>query len=246
LQIQSLHEMKYLIVNGDDLGLSPGINRGILEAHHHGILTSASLMVNAVAAQAAAEMSRSAPRLSVGLHADLSPGSPGRVDDTPSEESCRAGLESQWARFLRLMGRPPTHLDSHHNSHRLTKLLPVFLEFAARHRVPLREHSPVRYFSKFYGQWGGQSHLEQISVANLTHMLTAEIRDRFTELSCHPGYAEADFPSAYAREREAEVRTLCAPGLQIMLARFSLQLISYDDLAELLPNSQELAALNAA
>ena len=25
--------MKYLIVNGDDFGLSPGINRGIVEAH---------------------------------------------------------------------------------------------------------------------------------------------------------------------------------------------------------------------
>jgi hypothetical protein len=33
---------KYLIVNADDFGQSPGINRGIIEAHEHGILTSAS------------------------------------------------------------------------------------------------------------------------------------------------------------------------------------------------------------
>ena len=38
--------MKCLIVNGDDFGASRGINRGILEAHRSGILTSTSLLVN--------------------------------------------------------------------------------------------------------------------------------------------------------------------------------------------------------
>ena len=38
--------MKYLIVNGDDFGASRGINRGILEAHQDGILTSTSLFVD--------------------------------------------------------------------------------------------------------------------------------------------------------------------------------------------------------
>ena len=36
---------KYPIVNVDDFGQSPGINRGIIEAHEHGIVTSASLMM---------------------------------------------------------------------------------------------------------------------------------------------------------------------------------------------------------
>jgi len=38
--------MKYLIVNGDDFGASHGINRGIIEAHQQGILTSTSLLVS--------------------------------------------------------------------------------------------------------------------------------------------------------------------------------------------------------
>ena len=37
--------MKWLIVTGDDFGASPGINRGILEAHVNGILTSTSVLV---------------------------------------------------------------------------------------------------------------------------------------------------------------------------------------------------------
>src|SRR5205823_2526669 len=63
--------MKYLIVNGDDFGATPGINRGIIEAHQQGILTSASLMVDAPSAEEAVALSRSAPALSVGLHVDL-------------------------------------------------------------------------------------------------------------------------------------------------------------------------------
>ena len=63
--------MKYLIVNADDFGASHGINRGIMEAHQRGILTSTSLLVNSVGSREAAKLSRSAPELSVGLHADL-------------------------------------------------------------------------------------------------------------------------------------------------------------------------------
>lgn len=37
---------KKLIVNGDDFGLSPGVNRGIIESYLNGILTSTTLMVN--------------------------------------------------------------------------------------------------------------------------------------------------------------------------------------------------------
>ncbi len=98
------------------------------------------------------------------------------------------------------MGRPPTHLDSHHNVHRDPRLLPHFLDVARQYGVPLREHSPARYLSKFYGQWGGQTHLEQISVDNLLHILKTDIQEGITELSCHPGYVDPDFSSAYSTE----------------------------------------------
>src|SRR6266566_1016448 len=68
---ESRSTMKYLIVNADDFGASHGINRGIMEAHQRGILTSTSLLVNCVGSREAAELSRATPGLSVGLHADL-------------------------------------------------------------------------------------------------------------------------------------------------------------------------------
>src|ERR1051326_2874909 len=62
---------RYLIVNADDFGRSPGVNRGIMRTHQHGIVTSASLMVRWPAAVEAAVYARMHPTLSVGLHLDL-------------------------------------------------------------------------------------------------------------------------------------------------------------------------------
>src|ERR1041385_8110243 len=106
--------MKFLIVNADDFGASRGINRGILEAHQHGILTSTSLLVNTASSVEAAALSRRVPRLSVGLHADLR----SQLNDPATDSrALRDEMEKQLSRFGELMGRSPTHVDSHHNVH---------------------------------------------------------------------------------------------------------------------------------
>jgi len=227
--------MKYLIVNADDFGASHGINRGIMEAHQRGILTSTSALVNTAWSLEAAELSRTAPELSVGLHADLG----NELKETAGDprRRLRDALEEQFFRFGQLMGRPPTHLDSHHNLHRDPKALPEFLALAAKHGLPLREHSPVRYFSKFYGQWGGETHLEQVSVESLARMLETEIEDGITELSCHPGYVETSYVTGYGVEREAELRTLCDPLVRDVLAAQSIHLVSYHDLGKVLASA---------
>ena len=105
------------------------------------------------------------------------------------------------------------------------RLLPLFLELARQYRLPLREHSPVRYFSEFYGQWDGETHPEQISVDSLVEMLETEVREGLMELSCHPGYVDPDFESVYAIERETELRTLCDPLVKQKLAELGIQRI---------------------
>src|SRR5437867_1515295 len=62
---------KYLVINADDFGLSDGVNKGIIESHEHGIVTSASLMVYGAAVSGAIADSRVNPRLGLGLHIDL-------------------------------------------------------------------------------------------------------------------------------------------------------------------------------
>jgi chitin disaccharide deacetylase len=68
--------VRRLIINADDFGLTPGVNRAILEAHTQGVVTSATLMANASAFDHAVQLSRSAPSFDLGCHIVLVDGSP--------------------------------------------------------------------------------------------------------------------------------------------------------------------------
>ena len=68
--------MRRLIINADDFGLTTGVNRAILEAHQHGVVTSATLMAGGRAFQEATELARTAHQLSVGCHVVLVDGQP--------------------------------------------------------------------------------------------------------------------------------------------------------------------------
>jgi hopanoid biosynthesis associated protein HpnK len=59
---------KYLIINGDDFGLSDSVNQAIIESHEQGILTSTSLMVSGQACLEAVNLAKNHPDLGVGLH----------------------------------------------------------------------------------------------------------------------------------------------------------------------------------
>lgn len=224
--------MKCCIVNADDFGMSRGINRGIIEAHVQGVVTSTSLMVNMPYSEHAAALSREVPHLSVGLHVNFTgEGGPPIVDLT-DPAACSAELHRQFQQFQMLMGCLPTHLDSHHNIHRYPRLFSSFLDLAQQYALPLRGCHGARYFPSFYGQWDEETHPEQISVENLTHMLRAEIGDGITEISCHPGYVDPDFHSIYFLEREMELRTLCNPLVRETLQDLNIQLISFRDLKQ--------------
>lgn len=68
--------VRRLIVNADDFGLTQGVNRGIVEAHCHGIITSATLMANGRAFDDASRRATSTSRLSVGCHVVFVDGMP--------------------------------------------------------------------------------------------------------------------------------------------------------------------------
>src|SRR5260370_21922816 len=60
----------------DGLGLTAGVNGGVLETHIGGVVSSATLMANAAALEDAVNAARSAPNLSVGCHVVLVNGTP--------------------------------------------------------------------------------------------------------------------------------------------------------------------------
>src|SRR3569623_552845 len=107
---------RFLIVNADDRGLSPGINRGFIECHQNGIVSSASLMVRYPAAAEAAELARQHPSLSVGLHLDLGEWEykdewvpKYQVVDESDAAAVLKEVTAQLEKFEELTGRGPTH-----------------------------------------------------------------------------------------------------------------------------------------
>lgn len=152
--------MKSLIVNADDLGWTEGVNRGIVEAHRNGIVTSASLLANGSAFASGVEVARSVPGLGVGVHLNLSDGPPvaarelvtslvndrGEFEGGPENlllRVARGGLalhevEQEWEAQIekvRDAGIQPTHLDGHKHVHMLPGLFEIALRLAKRYGI---------------------------------------------------------------------------------------------------------------
>ena len=232
---------KYLVVNADDFGLSPGVNRGIVETHERGIVTSASLMVRPAAAGEAAAYARGRPALSLGLHVDLGEwvyrggawSALYEVVDVNDPAAVREEVSRQFDRFCDLFGGPPTHVDSHQHVHRSEPARSVLAELAGRLGVPLRHVSAgIRYCGDFYGQTGKGSPLpDAISVDALVRII-GSIGSGVTELACHPGGA-ADAGSVYGPERAAEVEALCHPRVRAAVEATGVRLCSFAGLPDL-------------
>jgi hopanoid biosynthesis associated protein HpnK len=150
--------MKRLIVNGDDFGMAPGVNRAIVRAHREGILTSTSLLANGASFDEAVALVRENPSLGVGVHLNLTQGRPlsdprtlgalldgggeflgraeplyfrmllGRIAECAVEQEFRAQIER-----LCDAGLQPTHLDGHQHVHMWPPVFRVTARLAAEY-----------------------------------------------------------------------------------------------------------------
>lgn len=205
-----------LILNADDLGLSPAVNDGVFAAHAAGIVTSASLMVRQAAAAEAVRKLSENPELAIGLHLDFE----GKVYEggeelevLPAGEECRRQL----AVFRALTGKNPTHLDSHHHVHEAEPVAAAAEELAAELGVPLRNRG-IRYEGGFHGR-------EAILPECLMRLIRA-LPPGWTEIGCHP--AAGPVPtSSYDAERQIELETLRDPGIKDLLNVTQINLCSF-------------------
>jgi chitin disaccharide deacetylase len=229
---------RVLIVNADDFGLSGGVNAGVAKAHEQGIVTSASLMVRGEGAAAAAEYARTHMSLAVGLHVDLGEWeyrdgewhAVYEVVPPDDEHDARTEVNAQLESFRRLLGREPTHLDSHQHVHQSSVASNVLTSLGAQLGVPVRHFSAgIRYVGDFYGQGGyADTHPEAISVDGLVRLIEA-LPPGVTELGCHPA-ALVDIGSVYGAERVTELATLCDPRVREVLDQQGVALRSFADM----------------
>ena len=225
-----------VIVNADDFGLSTGTNQGIIDAHERGIVTSTSLMVRQPAAEEAARYARANTDFAVGLHFDLGEwqlGSDGKwepiyqVVDVKDREAVRSELLAQLRKFRELIGKNPTHLDSHQHAHKHEPAAGLLRAAGIRLRVPVRHFSPrVRYCGEFFGRHtDGTPRLEAISAQGLTDLISTLPRGT-TELCCHPG-DDVNLASSYLSERQIELASLTSPAIKRALREANVRLISF-------------------
>ncbi|HEX7963333.1 MAG TPA: ChbG/HpnK family deacetylase [Candidatus Saccharimonadales bacterium] len=204
--------MKYLIVNADDFGYSPGVNKGIIEGHTNGIVTSTSVMVDAVAAHEAKELTKF-PNLSIGLHFDAKEGN-----------DVQAELERQIAQFTAIVGWQPDHLDSH-KKHTTTQGIKEALEaYAQKLHIPVRDFGYAKFIDIFFGFNANGD----VSVSQLKKAID-QATDEYNEIMCHVGYAD-DYlrgHSSYSGPREEELQSICSPEIKGYLKEKGLELCNW-------------------
>lgn len=229
-------QSRELIVNADDFGMSVGINEGIVTAHHHGIITSASLMVRRPAAEHAVSSARLHPGLSIGLHLDLCEWVyehdewqlSYEVVALSDKQAIKNEVAHQLKMFESILGRPPSHIDSHQHVHRSEPIRSIVLVEARRLDIPVREETAgIRYCGEFYGQTNkGQPYPEGIARAALTSTLK-KLPTGMVELACHPARF-VDFQSVYALERVQEYEVLCDPKIKETVTQEAIRLTNFN------------------
>lgn len=169
-----MNELRRIIINADDFGLSSAVNEAVLHASETGILSSATLMVNMPGFIEAAKATSIHHRLGVGVHLNLLRGKP--VSDPSTIHTILddrgfflGNISALWKRFLISAIDPehierelaaqvalvmehgirPTHLDSEKHLHLfLPQLWEPVCRIAASFNIPcvrvVRE--PISFF----------------------------------------------------------------------------------------------------
>jgi predicted glycoside hydrolase/deacetylase ChbG (UPF0249 family) len=151
-----------LIVNADEFGLTEGVNHGIVKVHRQGIVTSTTMVANEHAFEHAIELSKQVPELAIGVHLNVTHGSPvlpevrvyslvddeglfhrrgrflqrmvaGRIDLVQVEDEFRAQIEKVVEAGLR-----PSHLDSHESIYMYPAIFKVLAGLAREFSLPVR------------------------------------------------------------------------------------------------------------
>ena len=182
--------MKVFIVNADDFGLTPEVNKGIIQAYQRGIVTSASLMPTGSAFKQAVQLIRDNPKIDVGIHLTLTGEKsllnpteiPTLVDDRGrfrknaysfifdymrnqiSMNEVESELEAQFENIIK-HGVLISHIDSHQHIHMLPKILEITIRLAEKFGIRyIRCPKEKIRFESIFSFWKYPRLIQQITL----------------------------------------------------------------------------------
>ena len=239
--------MAKIIFNADDFGYSKGINYGIVEAFRCGVLSSTTLMVTMPGAEHATELMKENEKLGVGLHFNISLGEPmtkGKTlvgennkfikpDNLPEgykydEDELREELRAQYNRFIELVGKKPSHIDSHlFSSDKIMQMRKLCSEIAKEEKVPMRNFdldfaNHVEFIQ--YRSFNAKPNLDYI-IENIDEI----VKHDYVEIMTHPGYVDNYLikNSSYNIQRTEEVEFLTSEKVKQLLNEKNVEIINY-------------------
>lgn len=223
--------MTKIIINADDFGFSRGVNYGIVDSHLKGIVTSATMMMNATATKHAITLAKETPSLKVGVHLVLTWGRP-LLHDVPTlvdesgnfkkqpfvygdpESISLDDLEREWTAQIEKClnaGLAPSHLDSHHHMHGIKEFYPVIKKLSEKYKLPVRNGGthftdiPTLtdvFLDDFYGEGITENYFEKLG---------ERVKPGTSiEVMTHPAYIDETLmqESSYNMQRIKETRIL--------------------------------------
>lgn len=248
-----------LIVNADDFNLTEGVSRGILRSHDLGIVTSTTVLINLAMPRPVLKELKRRKALGVGLHLNVTLGRPlsrprriptlvvrgGFFKRRPQLNLSRISLkdlaveyEAQIRKFRRVLGRLPSHLDTHHHLHEHPRVFGVVERLALKYGIPVRQSAAVRPSTRRRFEKRGLNFtdfliedLDPSKAWNRTSLAAALLRLKRGnyELMCHPAVCDSQLReiSSFNRTRERELRALTSSPARSLIRRHGIRLTTF-------------------
>ncbi|MBI4431491.1 MAG: ChbG/HpnK family deacetylase [Candidatus Omnitrophica bacterium] len=247
-----------LIVNADDGNLTAGVIKGVLLAHDRGIVTSTTIFANVALTRELKEAFSGRPGLGLGVHLNITLGNPvaplsdvrpilagekfGKHDETFFKRIDRKALyleyKAQIEKFEDWLGKPPTHVDTHHHLHRFPPVFEVLLEIAEEYGIPFRLSECVDLAVRDNVEERGIALADHLfpDIDPFPHFTRARLKEVLStlpegvnELMTHPAVIDNELRkiSSFVEPRAEELEALGDSTLRTLLSDSHIELTHY-------------------
>jgi len=249
--------MKKLLLRGDDLGYSEGINYGIAKSVKDGIIGSVGVMTNMPAVVHGLKQLEDT-EVCFGQHTNICIGRPitdpslipsitnenGEFKSSKDYRQAKEDfvvldevileIEAQYKRFVELIGEQPHYFEGHAvASSNFFKGLEIVAEkYGLKYSGMSLDGTPMKIGNKNVYANMDSMNPDYVPFQSLKKTVENADEEGYYMFICHPGYLDGYIltHSSLTMPRPMEVDMLCDPNTRKWLKESGVELITYDDL----------------